>query len=133
MLRFSQPARVLLIEDDPDCHMMVDRWLEDDGRTVLHAYNGLAARALLQHARDLDIVLASSELKDVNALQVAQIAKAARPAAQVLIMVSVTDEKFEEARREFKVQYIQKPFTREELHQKVEELLVKKNKEEAAQ
>ena len=50
------PAKILVVDDEPDHRAIVQRWLEDDGYEVYTAVNGWdGLESIIQHQPDLTV------------------------------------------------------------------------------
>jgi CheY-like chemotaxis protein len=54
--------RVLLVEDDPVCRMLVTRILRGMGMAVVHASNGQDARVLLERDEAIDLIITDIQM-----------------------------------------------------------------------
>ncbi|WP_458071415.1 ATP-binding protein [Rhodanobacter sp. BL-MT-08] len=81
--------RLLLVEDDTIIAAVISGLLEQQGHTVLHVANGLAALAELAHA-DFDAVLLDLDLPGVDGFQIARLIRQREHDGQRLPIVAVT-------------------------------------------
>jgi signal transduction histidine kinase/ligand-binding sensor domain-containing protein/CheY-like chemotaxis protein len=88
----TDPARVyrlLLVEDDTIVAAVIRGLLEQQGHTVCHVANGLAAMAELGHGR-FDAVLLDLDLPGVDGFQIARLIRQREHAGQRMPIVAVT-------------------------------------------
>jgi signal transduction histidine kinase/ligand-binding sensor domain-containing protein/ActR/RegA family two-component response regulator len=81
--------RLLLVEDDTIIAAVISGLLEQQGHTVFHVANGLAALAELAHA-DFDAVLLDLDLPGVDGFQIARLIRQREHDGQSLPIVAVT-------------------------------------------
>lgn len=115
----AHPARILLIEDDPDGRRSVTEALEVAGWTVVPAADGGTAVAFLQKG-EFDAVLSDLVLPDFNGLEVLERARKMYPQMPFLIMTAYGS--VETAIRALKsgaYDYLVKPLDLDELHSKM--------------
>ena len=108
---------ILLVEDDAAVRRGVRTTLERLGYMVLEAEHGDAALALLsQHARQIDAVLTDLMMPGMSGRELSERIVEMRPGMRVLFMSGYTDD--EALRRQLVdegQQFLQKPFTSEQL------------------
>ena len=78
---------ILLIDDDADIVMLLDRFLTKKGYTVHKAMNAAKGRELI-HEHKIDLVLCDFRLPDAKGLDVLQDIKKVSPQTQVIIIIS---------------------------------------------
>jgi signal transduction histidine kinase/CheY-like chemotaxis protein len=117
--------RILLVEDDQIVRRLSRDILARLGYSVTEAASGKAALALAgDDTRQFDLLFCDVVLGDINGPAVAEAVRAVRPAVRVLFMSGYTDEAI--ARTGMGLEgapFLQKPFTPEQLAQKVREVL----------
>lgn len=110
----ASQALALLVEDDASVRRVVRRYLLDLGYAVIEAENGQEALDILAKTCDLQLVLSDLVMPgDIDGQQVICRAKELKHIAQVVLMSGYTPS----AHRLKDVPLIQKPFTKEQLHE----------------
>lgn len=129
LVRNNAPAlangsKVLIVDDDPDVREVTAAMLRDLGYTVLEAGSGGAAFDLLERERLIDLVVMDFAMPGMNGAEVARQAKIKRPAMPVLFITGFADRA---AIADIEgALVIGKPFTRDELADKVEQVLTQR-------
>ena len=116
-------ATILVVEDEPGVRHLAVRILELEGFEVLQAADGLLARELLRHRRDVDLVLADVVMPGVSGPEVVAEALRYSPDLAVLYMSGYSAEHL---LKRFGLEIdplIEKPFTREELVARIHQAL----------
>ena len=109
----------LLVEDDVNVRKVVRRHLLDLGYAVIEAENGQEALDILAQTRGLAVVLSDLVMPGaVDGQQVTRQAQALGHIAKVVLMSGYTPS----AQPHKSVPLIQKPFTREQLHEVLQSL-----------
>jgi PAS domain S-box-containing protein len=118
-------ATILVVEDDPIVRDLVRGILARRGYTVLAAKQGEEAIALAErYAEPLHLLITDVVLPGLNGREIAERLQSSRPDLRVLFMSGYTDDTI--IRRgviEHQHRLLQKPFTAEELEQKVAKML----------
>jgi CheY-like chemotaxis protein len=118
-------ATILVVEDDPIVRDLVRGILARRGYTVLAAKQGEEAIALAErHTEPLHLLITDVVLPGLNGREIAERLQSSRPDLRVLFMSGYTDDTI--IRRgviEHQHRLLQKPFTAEELEQKVAKML----------
>lgn len=116
---------VLLVEDDVEVRTLTRTMLEREGYRVLEAHDGLdACRIAKEHVGPIHILLTDVIMPDMNGKQLAQTVRALRPESMVLYMSGYTDEVISQhGIIDRGAWYIQKPFGRDEMLNKIAEIL----------
>lgn len=110
----ASQALALLVEDDVSVRKVVRRHLLELGYAVIEAENGQEALDILSKTCDLKLVLSDLVMPgDIDGQQVICRAKELKHIAQVVLMSGYTPS----AHRLKDVPLIQKPFTKEQLHE----------------
>src|ERR1700687_970819 len=119
----TRAEAVLVVEDELEVRDLASEFLRSAGYMVLTACNGTEALALVKLTnKKIDLLLTDVVMPKMRGTELAQRLKAARPRLKVLYMSGYpeqhegTDEFFEE-------QFIQKPFSRQLLLNKIGEAL----------
>jgi two-component system cell cycle sensor histidine kinase/response regulator CckA len=116
---------ILLLEDDPAIRMVIRRFLELSGYTVLEAGTPRQALELAANFdRPIDLLLADVVLPEMSGRDLAERLAAQRPGLLVLYMSGYTDNAIvHQGRLERDTAFLQKPFTPDVLLRRVREVL----------
>ena len=128
-------ATVLLVEDEPGVREIAVAILEDLGYRVLEAADGEdALRVFGTHAAAIDLLLTDVVLPGkMRGREIAERVTAMRPEVKVLYMSGYTENSIvHHGRLDDGVQFISKPFKREDLARKVADVLGRRERQEAA-
>jgi PAS domain S-box-containing protein len=121
----ADDATILLVEDERDVRIVNQNYLERSGHTVVSASSGQAAIDIIcdKHA-PIDLVLLDLKLPDMDGRTLLPYLRQHRPSAKVLICSGYgPDEQMEELLDAGVCGFIQKPFTQNELLDKLHEVL----------
>jgi signal transduction histidine kinase/CheY-like chemotaxis protein len=122
----AQPGEVVLIvEDDEDVRDSTAALLRDLGYSVLAARNGAEARARLQGGERVDILFTDVVLpQGMNGRTLAVEAAALRPALPILFTTGYARNAIiHDGRLDAGVQFLAKPYTQQEIAQKLRTML----------
>lgn len=112
---------ILLVDDDPQLRRSMREFLETSGFSVLEArnsYDGLFT--LAQHGLQIRLIITEVNLLPVGGIKLAENALRLFPHLQVLCMSTGVDEKgMQYWMRYLGAQFLQKPFSPFQLHEKV--------------
>jgi PAS domain S-box-containing protein len=116
---------ILLLEDDLGIRQLVRQMLLGQGYTVLEAQNWReAVRLCVEHRGPLQLLLTDVVMPEMNGPAVAEYLTPLRPEMRVLFMSGYTDNAIgDHGVLHRSVAFLQKPFTRDELVQKIQEVL----------
>jgi CheY-like chemotaxis protein len=114
---------VLVIEDEPGVRAVISEALHDLGCTVLEAYDGTAGWQIVQSGAPLDLLITDVGLPGMNGRQVADAARALRPALPVLIITGYAGTALADLSLPAGMRLLRKPFALEALAPVVVELL----------
>jgi two-component system, cell cycle sensor histidine kinase and response regulator CckA len=110
---------VLVVEDEPSVRQGVVRMLEHAGYRTLGAADGEAALAALDAGR-VDLVLLDAVLPGLSALETYRGIQSRAPGTRVLLVSGYSEAMLDSTlRRELAGRFLQKPFTLEELADRV--------------
>jgi two-component system, NtrC family, response regulator HydG len=116
-------AKVLVVDDQRNMRSTLSLMLRDAGHEVVEAHDGDHACDLVV-ADSFDLVLTDLKMGVTDGIQVLRHAKEASPLTEVIVMTAYgTIESAVEAMRLGAHDYIQKPFTEQELLVKVQKAL----------
>jgi PAS domain S-box-containing protein len=116
---------VLVVEDEKEVRSLASNVLKRQGYRVLEASNGGIAFLLCeQHQSPIDLMLTDVVMPEMNGRELAERVAGLHPEMKVLFMSGHTDDAIvQHGILEKHVNYIQKPFTVENLARKVREVL----------
>lgn len=118
-------ATLLLVEDDQQVRALLKEALTLKGFSVLEAEDGLTALKIFeQDTARINVILTDVALPEMNGRELGKRAQALRPDINIIYMSGYSDN--EELRAEVLQQksvFIQKPFTPQQLVQKLREVL----------
>jgi CheY-like chemotaxis protein len=116
---------ILVVEDDPLVRNFVALQLRDLGYDVIEAANGPEARNLLEGDAKIDLLFTDAVMPGgMTGRQVADAAKQQRPTLKVLFTSGYTENTItHHGRLDAGVQFLAKPFRRQELALKIREAL----------
>ncbi len=121
-------ARILVVDDEPDIHVMLGKLLTKEGYTVESAYNAEEAYLALAENRP-DLVILDIMMPKVSGIEVCNRIKS-DPATQdiVVLIVSARDAQSDriEGLTHGADDYVSKPFHLRSLVRKIEHMLTKK-------
>lgn len=115
--------KILIIDDDLDICLLLNRYLTKKGYEVEEAYKAEAGIAKAK-AKDFDVVLCDFRLPDMSGLDVIQNIKKLKPQTQVIIITGYSDIKM--AVKTVKVgayEYVTKPIHPEEILMTIEQAI----------
>jgi two-component system, cell cycle sensor histidine kinase and response regulator CckA len=116
---------VLIAEDEQLVRELTRTVLETHGYNVIEAANGGAALLLLEnYPETIDLLLTDVVMPEISGRELADRAKAIRPETRILFMSGYTDNSIvHRGVIDEGMQFIQKPFSTENLATKVREVL----------
>ncbi|MDI3280099.1 MAG: response regulator [Bacillota bacterium] len=118
--------KILVVDDDKNIRLLLTQCLEEAGYQVVPAVDGQHALKKAEEER-FDLVMLDMKLPDLDGLQVLKRLRAANPGQLVIIITAHgTIETAVEAMKLGAVDYLQKPFTPEEIRSIVYHTLAKK-------
>ena len=104
-------ARILVVDDDPDIHVLLSTILADMGCQIDSAYDGLAGLTRLQSA-PYDLVLTDVCMPGLDGLELLQRIQSQYPATPVMVMTAQnTPENLARSLRDHAFTYFSKPFS----------------------
>ncbi len=118
--------RVLVVDDEPGMRRMLEVMLRREGFDVDALDGGAAALARIASAEPYDLVLTDLVMPGVGGLEVLSKAKERDPATEVIVITAyATTEAAVEAMRRGAYDYVQKPFSVDEMKVTVDKALEK--------
>jgi CheY-like chemotaxis protein len=125
----QRSASILLVEDNDNLRILLQRTLEGAGFSVLSASNGAeAVRMCQQDDGAIHLTVSDIVMPQLNGLRMTEQIRAARPKMKFLFITGFADE-FPELRELIKngAEVLEKPFLPSELMGKVEKMLNQEN------
>src|SRR5438093_7347735 len=111
----SDPATLLIADDDPGLRQSLERTLTREGYRVILASDGNAALERLQ-AGGIDLVLTDLKMPGLTGIEVLRAAKAIAPDVDVILLTAFgTVEEAVKAMKEGAYDFLTKPFQRAQL------------------
>lgn len=108
-------AQILVVDDDKNIRMLLSQCMEEAGYMVVSAVDGEHALKKVEETQ-FDLVLLDMKLPGMDGLQVLRKLRAADPAQPIVIITAHgTIETAVEAMKSGATDYLQKPFTPEEI------------------
>jgi CheY-like chemotaxis protein len=120
-------AKLLIVDDNEGVRHLVSRWLERAGFTVREAKDG--AEAIEKVKEDPpDIILADIRMPKIDGIELARIIKSEYPGIKVILMTAYSSpQTIAQARREGVDDYLEKPFTKDQVEKITMEVLSSKD------
>jgi two-component system, cell cycle sensor histidine kinase and response regulator CckA len=117
-------ATLLLVEDEPALRKLVVTVLEEQGYVVLSAGNGLDAVTVAErHGGSIDLLVTDVVMPKLSGPELAGQLRALRPGLEVLFMSGYNDSRLvSRGVEDMRANLIVKPFTPDQLVQRVDEL-----------
>ena len=117
------PARILVVDDEPDIRNILHILLSSRGYAVDEAENGLRAVACVRAQPDYDLIIMDIMMPGLNGIEASRAIRE-RCSAPILFLTAKTQERDKlEAYQAGGDDYLAKPFSHAELMMKVESLL----------
>src|ERR671937_1460382 len=111
----SDPATLLVADDDPGLRESLERTLTREGYRVLLASDGRAALERLQ-AGDIDLIVTDLKMPGLTGLELLRAAKAIAPDVDVILLTAFgTIEEAVKAMKDGAYDFLTKPFQRAQL------------------
>ncbi len=108
------PARILLVEDEPNVRKMLERFLAPS-YVCLSASNGKEALDVLKAERDVDLVVTDVRMPQMDGIQLLKALRRTRPHLPVIAMTAYgSEDTAVEALRAGATNYLRKPFKTQE-------------------
>jgi two-component system, OmpR family, response regulator len=107
----AEPKRILIVDDDPDIHVLLTKALGRTGRYFESAFNGAEGLEKFESAK-WDLVITDVIMPMMNGMELLEHIRKLRPEVPVVVMtVDSTAEKIVSAIRENAFAWFRKPFT----------------------
>jgi DNA-binding response OmpR family regulator len=119
-------ARILVVDDEPDVRMYIERALRLEGHEVLSTFDGFAALAALRE-KSYDMLLTDIAMPGMDGISLSLQAERDFPNMKILLMTGYAHERQRAHNLDELVhEVISKPFDIESLRRRVEALLEEK-------
>ncbi len=119
----SPEAKLLIVDDNEGVRHLVARWLERAGFAVREAGDGEEAVEMIRREVP-DIVLADIRMPKLDGIELARIVKAEHPKVKIVLMTAYSSpQTIAQARREGVDDYLEKPFTKDQVERIAREAL----------
>jgi CheY-like chemotaxis protein len=116
-------AKLLIVDDNEGVRHLVSRWLERAGFTVREAKDGAEAIERVKEDHP-DIILADIRMPKIDGIELARIIKSEYPGIKVILMTAYSSpQTIAQARREGVDDYLEKPFTKDQVEKITMEVL----------
>jgi PAS domain S-box-containing protein len=120
----GQGETVLVVEDDAAVRLIITDVLDELGYRHLEAQDGMHALPILQSGQRIDLMVTDVGLPKMNGRQLAEMARAARPALKILFVTGYAEKAaVRHGFLEPGMAMLMKPFTLDALATKVREML----------
>ncbi len=117
-------AAILVVEDNPDVRKVVCQLLRDLGCEVVEAANASAALAILESDRAIDLLFSDIVMPGgMTGTELAQAARRLRPGLKTLLTSGFAEHSISAAAPANEFEILSKPYRRQDLIQKMTELL----------
>lgn len=116
-------AKLLIVDDNEGVRHLVSRWLEKAGFSVTEARDGAEAVEKVK-VDPPDIVLADIRMPKIDGIELARIIKSEHPQIKIILMTAYSSpQTIAQARREGVDDYLEKPFTKDQVERITMEVL----------
>jgi CheY-like chemotaxis protein len=116
-------AKLLIVDDNEGVRHLVSRWLERAGFTVQEAKDGAEAVEMVRKDPP-DIILADIRMPKIDGIELARIIKNEYPQMKIILMTAYSSpQTIAQARREGVDDYLEKPFTKDQVERITMEVL----------
>lgn len=116
-------ARLLIVDDNEGVRHLVSRWLEKAGFRVQEASDGAEAVEKVREEPP-DIILADIRMPKIDGIELARIIKREYPGIKIVLMTAYSSpQTIAQARREGVDDYLEKPFTKDQVERIALEVL----------
>lgn len=116
-------AKLLIVDDNEGVRHLVSRWLERAGFAVQEAKDGAEAVEMVRKDTP-DIILADIRMPKIDGIELARIIKSEYPQMKIILMTAYSSpQTIAQARREGVDDYLEKPFTKDQVERITLEVL----------
>ena len=120
----TEKAKLLIVDDNEGVRHLVSRWLEKSGFSVREAKDGAEAIDKVR-ADPPDIILADIRMPKIDGIELAHIIKNDYPGIKIILMTAYSSpQTIAQARREGVDDYLEKPFTKDQVERITTEVLL---------
>jgi signal transduction histidine kinase len=116
-------GKTLVVEDQEEVRSQIADTLDEIGCMVIEASDGTSGLKVLESGEPLDLLITDIGLPGMSGHQLAEAARAARPNLPILLITGYAGKSLERIQLEPNVELLRKPFTLEELAERVQALL----------
>jgi two-component system NtrC family sensor kinase len=116
----SRPARVLLVEDNPDVAVVASDYLEQCGCTVLRAGSAESALELLNKESRIDVIFSDIVMPGLSGLELGRLVREHHPEIPVILASGYSDKAADAVREGFAL--LNKPYSVEDLRNALAEV-----------
>ena len=126
---YSGTETILVAEDDADVRKVLTEALHNLGYKVLGAADGKAAQALMRkHGKDVDLVITDLIMPEMNGHQLTEFLRAEYPDISIIFVSGYADDLIENYQmHQENFGFLQKPYSMQQLAQKIREILTKES------
>jgi len=118
--------KLLIVDDNEGVRHLVSRWLERSGFQVLEARDGNEAVEVTAREHP-EIVLADIRMPKIDGIELARILKREHPETKIILMTAYSSPlTISRARKEGVDDYLEKPFTQDQVQRAVMKIAEKK-------
>jgi CheY-like chemotaxis protein len=116
-------TKLLIVDDNEGVRHLVSRWLERAGFEVREAKDGAEAVEMVKKDPP-DIILADIRMPKIDGIELARIIKNDYPTIKIILMTAYSSpQTIAQARREGVDDYLEKPFTKDQVERITMEVL----------
>ncbi|WP_457796545.1 ATP-binding protein [Methylocystis sp. S23] len=119
----AHEGRILVVEDQAEVRAQIVETLEQMGSAVVEAGDGTAGLKALESGEPFDLLITDVGLPGVSGSQLGEAARAERPNLPILLITGYAGKSLERLKMAPNVEVLRKPFTLEELAERVQALL----------
>lgn len=116
-------TKLLIVDDNEGVRHLVSRWLERTGFVVREAKDGAEAIEMVKEDPPA-IILADIRMPKIDGIELARIIKSEYPEIKIILMTAYSSpQTIAQARREGVDDYLEKPFTKDQVERITLEVL----------
>jgi signal transduction histidine kinase/CheY-like chemotaxis protein len=116
-------GKTLVVEDQTEVRSQIADTLDEIGCIVIEASDGTAGLKVIESSEPLDLLITDVGLPGLSGRQLAEAARAARPNLPILLITGYAGDSLGTLRLAPNMEVLRKPFTLEELAERVQALL----------
>jgi signal transduction histidine kinase/CheY-like chemotaxis protein len=118
-------GKTLLVEDEPEVRAQIARTIHEMGFAVIEAGDGTTGLQIIETGDPLDLLITDVGLPGLSGSRLAAAAREARPGLPILIITGYAGKSLENLQLGPNAEVLRKPFTLDELAERVHALLKK--------